>query len=189
MTLPPALRKFVLTAHITASVGWLGAVLAYLALDLIASMGNDVQAVRGAYFAMEVIIVYVIVPLALTALLVGIVNALGAPWGLLRHYWVVVKLLLTLFATTILLLEVPSVRYLAKMAASAADPRGLPGTLPHSIGGAVILLIVIILSAYKPRGMTPYGWRKEREQRRPVARAVRRSRRACPARCPAMRRR
>jgi len=78
---------------------------------------------------------------------------------------VVVKLLLTLFATTILLLEVPTVRYVAEKAASATDPRGLPGTLPHSIGGAVILLIVIVLSVYKPRGITPYGWRKEREQR------------------------
>ena len=31
MTMAPALRGFVLTAHVTASVGWLGAVAVFLA--------------------------------------------------------------------------------------------------------------------------------------------------------------
>lgn len=53
MSMPPRLRKFVLTTHVTTSVGWLGAVAAYLALDLTAVNSQDVQTVRGAYFAME----------------------------------------------------------------------------------------------------------------------------------------
>ena len=36
MTMPPRVRKFVLTAHVTTSVGWLGTVIAYLALDVTA---------------------------------------------------------------------------------------------------------------------------------------------------------
>jgi hypothetical protein len=165
MTDARGLRRLVLTAHITTSVGWLGAVVAYLALDIIATVSQDMSAVRAAYFAMNVIIVYVIVPLALASVLIGIANALSAPWGLFRHYWVVVKFLLTLFATTILLLEVQTVRYLAEMAATSADPRELPGSLPHSIGGLVVLLSVTVLSIYKPRGMTRYGWRKQQEGR------------------------
>lgn len=108
MTASPGLHRLVLTAHITTSVGWLGAVAAYLALDIIATAGQDVVSVRAAYFGMEALILYVIVPFALISVLVGIVNALSAPWGLFQHYWVVVKLLLTLFAITILLLEVPA---------------------------------------------------------------------------------
>jgi hypothetical protein len=34
MALTPRLRKLALTAHVTASVGWLGAVVAFLALSI-----------------------------------------------------------------------------------------------------------------------------------------------------------
>jgi hypothetical protein len=159
-------RKAVLVTHVVTSVGWLGAVAAYLGLDVVAMTAADVQRVRAAYLGMEVIALYVIVPLALASVLIGIVNSLGTPWGLLRHYWVLVKLLLTLFAATILLLETPTIRHLAAVAASGADPRELPGTLAHSIGGLVVLLVTTILSVVKPRGATRYGWRKQQQQRR-----------------------
>ncbi|WP_192583703.1 DUF2269 domain-containing protein [Streptomyces albicerus] len=166
MIMPPRLRKTVLTAHVATSVGWLGAVMAYLALDVTAATSQDIPTVRGAYAAMEVTVLYAIVPLALASVLIGIVNALGTPWGLFRHYWVLVKLLLTVLAATVLLIETQTVSHLAEQAASSADPRELPGTLPHSIGGLVVLLITLILSMFKPRGMTRYGWRKQDEQRR-----------------------
>jgi hypothetical protein len=98
--------------------------------------------------------------------IIGIVNALGTSWGLFRHYWVLMKLLLTLVATAVLLLETQTIRTSADAAESGADPRGLPGTLPHSIGGLVVLLLVTILSTYKPKGQTRYGWRKQQAQRR-----------------------
>ena len=165
MSTSSGLRRLILTAHITTSVGWLGAVIAYLALDLIATAGQDVARVRAAFVGMEAIIGYVIVPLALASVLIGIVNALSAPWGLFDHYWVVVKLVLSLFAVTILLLEVQNVRYMADVAAAGADARSLPGSLPHSIGGLIVLLVITILSVFKPQGMTRYGWRKQRQRR------------------------
>jgi hypothetical protein len=145
--------------------------MAYLALDLIATVGQDVASVRAAYFGMEILILYIIVPLALASVLIGIVNALSSPWGLFQHYWIVAKFVLTLFAITILLLEVRSVRYLAEIAASGADPRELPGSLPHSIGGLIVLFVITILSVYKPRGVTRYGWRKQQKRRLENARA------------------
>ncbi|WP_053715387.1 hypothetical protein [Saccharothrix sp. NRRL B-16348] len=166
MRFPPGVRKFVLLTHITTSVGWLGAVLAYLALDITATTGQDVETVRAAYVAMGIMTSYVIVPLALASVLIGVVNALGTPWGLFRHYWVLVKLLLTAFAATVLLIEVSAVRHLADAATSAVDPRELPGTLLHSVGGSVVLLLVMVLSVYKPRGVTRYGWRRQQAQRR-----------------------
>jgi hypothetical protein len=166
VTLPPGLRKVVLTTHVVTSVGWLGGVAAYLALDVVAVTSGTVQLVRAAYLAMEMIASFVIVPLALASVLIGIVNAVGTPWGLLRHYWVLAKLLLTLLATTVLLLEMQTISRLADAASSVADPRQLPGTLPHSVGGLLVLLIVTILSVFKPRGVTPYGWRKQQQQRR-----------------------
>ncbi len=171
MNTSSGLRRLILTAHITTSVGWLGAVIAYLALDIAATSGQDVASVRAAFFGMEAIIVYVIVPLALASVLIGIVNAVSAPWGLFQHYWVVVKLVLSLFAVIILLLEVQNVRYMADVAATGADPRKLPGSLPHSIGGLIVLVITTILSVFKPRGVTRYGWRKQRQRQIPQPRA------------------
>lgn len=163
---PPRLRKLVLTAHVVSSVGWLGAVVAYIALDVAAVTGRDVQRVRATYLAMEILVGYVIVPLALTSVLVGFLNALGTTWGLIRHYWVLAKLMLTLFATTVLLLETRTISSLAQVAESGTDPRELPGSLPHSIGGLAVLLSATVLSVYKPRGLTRYGQRKQRRQHR-----------------------
>jgi len=73
---------------------------------------------------------------------------------------------LSLFAAIILLLETSTIRHLAEVAASGADPRELPGTLAHSVGGLVVLLVTTILSVVKPRGLTRYGWRKQQQQRR-----------------------
>ena len=153
--------------HVVTSMGWLGAVLAYIALVVTAVASSDTARIRAAYLAMDMTVTYAIVPLALAAVIIGVVNALGTSWGLFRHYWVLVKLLLTLVATTVLLLEAQTVRSLAEAAGSGADPRDLPGTLPHSIGGLVVLLIVTVLSIYKPKGLTRYGWRKQRGERRP----------------------
>jgi putative copper export protein len=161
MNIRRALSRLVLTAHIITSVGWLGAVMAYLALDIVASASEDIAAVRAAYFGMDLSIRLVIVPLAIASVLIGTVNALTSSWGLFRHYWVLVKLLLTIFATVILLLEVQNVTYMAELASTSADPRTLPGSLLHSIGGLVVLITVAVLSVYKPKGLTPRGWRKQ----------------------------
>jgi hypothetical protein len=171
--LTPALRAFALTAHVTSSVGWLGAVIAYLALVVAALTSRDAQTVRAAWIAMEVTGWYVIVPLALAALLTGLVQALGTTWGLFRHYWVLLKLLLTVLATTVLLLHMPTVSLLAGVAARAegAGVGGLPGELLHAGGGLLVLLVTTTLSVYKPRGLTPYGWRKQDERRTVLATA------------------
>lgn len=162
----PVLRKVTLTAHVATSVGWFGAVLAYLALDVTATTGQDDATVRGAYAAMEVTVDYVVVPLAMASVLIGLLNAVGTRWGLLRHYWVLVKFALTVFAAAVLLVESRTVGHLADEAASRADPTGLPGTLPHSVGGLLVLLLVLALSVFKPQGVTRYGWRRQREEGR-----------------------
>jgi hypothetical protein len=97
--LTPSLRKFALTAHVTSSVGWLGAVASFLVLALAGLIGRDNQMVRSAYIATELTTWYAIVPLAFASLLTGLVVALGTPWGLFRHYWVLVKFMLTILAT------------------------------------------------------------------------------------------
>jgi hypothetical protein len=81
MTMPPGLRKLMLAAHLSCSLGWIGAVVAYLALGVAAATSQDAQTVRAAWIAMELTGWYVIVPLALAALVTGLVMALGTPWA------------------------------------------------------------------------------------------------------------
>ena len=170
MIMTPRLRKFALAVHIALSVGWIGAVAGYIALDVAAAISQEAQTLRAAYLAMELIAWYVIVPLALASLLTGIVMSLGTNWGLFRHYWVLISLLLTIVATVVLLVETQTISYFADIAAdpttSSDDLRALGSTLVHSVGGTVVLLVILVLNVYKPRGVTRYGWRKQQEQRR-----------------------
>jgi hypothetical protein len=168
MIMPPRLRKFALASHITLAVGWIGAVAGYIALDVAGATSQNAQTLRAAYLAMELIAWYVIVPLALASLLSGLMMSVGTKWGLFRHYWVLISLILTIFATLVLLVETQTISYYADIAAdpttSGDDLRTLRNTLLHSVGGTVVLLVILMLNVYKPRGMTRYGWRKQQEQ-------------------------
>lgn len=169
MILTPRLRKFALAVHIVLAVGWIGAVAGYIALDVVAATSEDARTLRAAYLAMDLIAWYVIVPLAFASLLTGLVMSLGTKWGLFRYYWVLISLLLTVIATVVLLVETQTISYYAGMAAdpttSGDDLRALGSTLVHSVGGTVVLLVILVLNVYKPRGMTRYGWRKQQERR------------------------
>ena len=174
ITLTPPLRKFALAAHITVSVGWIGAVAAYIALDVTAATSGETETLRAAYLGMDLLARSVIVPLAIASLLSGLVVSVGTKWGLFRHYWVVVSLMLTIVATVVLVVETRTISHLAAVAAdpttSSEDLRSLGNTLVHSVGGTVVLLAILVLNVYKPPGLTPYGWRKQQEERQAMQR-------------------
>jgi hypothetical protein len=155
----PALRKLVLMTHIVSSVGWLGAVVAFLALSISGLINSDPARVRGAYLAMEMIGWLVIVPLSLASLLTGLINSLGSAWGLFRHYWVIFKLLIAIVATALLLLHMQPTSYVATVAANttlnAADLQSVRIQLIADAGAAIVVLVIAtVLSVYKPRGLT-----------------------------------
>lgn len=167
MIFPPGLRKLALTAHVTASVGWVGAVVAFLGLAAVGLGSEDPPTVRGAYLVMEPTARLVLLPLAFASLITGIVQSLGTAWGLFRHYWVSFKLLINLFATVILLIYMGTFREMARVAADPSSDLDLVRSASpalHATLALLILLVATVLAVYKPRGMTRYGWRKQREQ-------------------------
>jgi hypothetical protein len=161
----PRLRKLALTAHVTSSVGWLGAVAGFLALAIAAQTSRGPATVRGAYVAMELTGWYVIVPFCLAALVTGLVMSLGTRWGLFRHYWVLVKLLITVIAALILFGFTQTLGSLGELATNPAlsidELRNLnQSPALHSGGGLLALLVTTVVAVFKPWGMTRYGRRK-----------------------------
>lgn len=164
MSMPPPLRKFALTVHLTCSLGWIGAVIVYLALVLAALTTPDADTLRSAWSMMEVSALYVIVPLAIGSLVTGLLMALGTKWGLFRHYWVLISFGLTVFAAGVLVQHIQTIRSYAALAAEPSTSvavlrAGLSGELLHAGVGLIVLLVIQVLNVYKPQGLTPYGWR------------------------------
>ncbi len=168
----PRLRKLALSVHLTVAVGWIGSVLAYLALGLAAMTTDDDEILRAAWIAMDLTGWYVIVPLAIASIATGLIMALGTKWGLFRHYWVLYSFVMTLVAVVVLVLHMPDVSELANVAregAMGAEGRHLlgqlrSGDLLHPSLGLVVLATVQVLNIYKPSGMTRYGRRKQRAE-------------------------
>lgn len=168
LTMTPRLRKVALTVHVVVSVGWLGAVAGFIALAVVGLTSQDAALVRAADLMMAVTGWAVIVPLCLAALLTGLLSSLGTTWGLFRHYWVLTKLLMNVFATVILLIYMQSLTYIAGVAAqtsgaSSGDLSRLrdPSSVVHAASTVVLLVVATTLSVYKPRGLTAYGRRQQ----------------------------
>lgn len=158
MIAPPALRKPLLTLHIVSSIGLIGTVASFLVLAVSGIVAANIATVEVAYLSMSMLTWRIIVPLAFIALAVGVVQSLVTPWGLFRHYWVVAKLALTVFAVVVLMVQTATIERLAD-AAAAGSLVGLEidrlSMVVHAAGGLAVLVIATLLSVYKPRGTTP----------------------------------
>ena len=169
MTMRPNIRKFVRTGHVVVTVGWLGSVAAFLALAVAGLVSPDGQIVRASYLAMDLIARFVIVPLSIIPLLLtGPILSLGTPWGLFRHYWIIVKLVINLLSTAILLVHLRPIHYMARVAMqgtlSSADRPVQIQLVVAAAAGILALLIATCLAVYKPRGMTAYGSHKQYQE-------------------------
>ena len=155
-------RKLVLTSHITSAVGLLGAVAAFLTLAVAGLVSRDPQIVHAAYPAMKLVAWLVIVPLAFASLLIGASQSLLTNWGLVRHYWVVAKLVLTVVAIAVLLAQMNTIGLLADAAGGsklmAGELRGMQvRLLIHGSGGLFVLVLATVLAVFKPEGLTPWA--------------------------------
>lgn len=165
MALTPPLRKAILTTHVVSSVGWVGAVLVYLALGVAAVTSDDVYLVRAVYVAMDWAAWVVLVPLAAAALVTGVAQSLVTKWGLLRHYWVIFKLAITLVATAVLVAYTGTLETFADVATTSPftahhlDLLRNPSVVVHAVGALFLLLAATALAVYKPAGVTRRGYR------------------------------
>jgi hypothetical protein len=174
-TMTPNLRKLALTIHLTASIGWIGAAAAFLALAITALISADADAVRAMFRAMELLGWVILVPVSLLSLVTGIIQALGTPWGLTRHSWVIATLVINVVAVLVLLGFMfndlaPLVAIAENGAFTIDDLVKLkdPAPVTHAAGGLALLLTAAALSVYKPRGTPRHARRQQRAQTKPT---------------------
>lgn len=167
MSLPPSWRKLILAVHLTCSVGWIGSICAYLVVAFAVPITHEPETVRAAWISMDLLGWYAIVPLAVASLATGILIASLTRWGLLRHYWVLISLSGTAVLIAILIFHMPDVSAQAERARNASPDALLEmgSDIPHALLGLLSLIGILVLNIYKPRGLTRYGWRRERDAR------------------------
>ena len=165
------MRKLGLVVHVGTSVGWVGAALAFLVLAVAASTADDPATIRGSLVAMGTVFWFAIVPLALGTVAIAVLQSLLSPYGLLRHWWVVVKLLVTLLATAVVISYGTTMTSVVAAAGDVSLSNGQLRALAlspllHATLGIGVLLVALVLSVYKPSGLTPIGWRWQDDLRR-----------------------
>lgn len=94
--LPRPVRQVWMILHVACSVGWLGVLAACLTLRL-SGQGAAATTLTEALF----------LPATLLVLLTGVVLGLGTRWGLVKFYWVLVKLLVALVLVAVANLVFP----------------------------------------------------------------------------------
>ncbi len=162
MMMTPKLTRMMLSAHVATSVGCIGAVAAYLILSIVGLNGIEPANARIIYGAMELIGWYVVTPLCIAALVTGLIQSFTTKWGLFRYYWIVAKLVLTIFTIAVLLRTLDHASQTLAMSVLHVDHllELRPHLIVHASAGLAVLTAITALSIYKPWGMTPFGRRK-----------------------------
>ena len=152
----PRTRKGVLVAHIVAAGAWIGLDVVLAVLVFTPLLTSDTAAAALCYQAMPLLFWPILVS-GLTCLGTGLVLGMGTHHGLLRHWWVLVKLVLnTVLTSLVVVLLGPG------MAEAAEAGRRLAAGLPVDVDlsnmvfppivSGTSLLVATVLAVYKPWG-------------------------------------
>jgi uncharacterized membrane protein len=160
------MRKFVLLTHILSAVSWIGVDLVMGVLSFRGLSTDDPQTLATAYGGLALFCVPLLLTLGLLTLTTGVVLGLGTRFGLVRYWWVVTKLVITVgFCVLVLVALQPT------LAEAATQTAVVDGTLPERLTdvrrnmifpplvSTSALLFASWLSVYKPWGVTPRGRR------------------------------
>ncbi|MDX2937324.1 PDR/VanB family oxidoreductase [Streptomyces ipomoeae] len=166
-------RKMWLTLHVGVGVGWLGVSLAMLALSIVGVTTDSHEVRHSSYVLMNTFDVALAIPSVFLAIITGVVVSLGTPWGLVKHRWVLAKLIIALSLPVLATFEG---EWIDTLAARTENPAAEPGETGILLVGAMSLFLAllwtaVILSVFKPGGKTRWG-RREGRRRRPSETAV-----------------
>ncbi|MFD1719443.1 hypothetical protein [Georgenia deserti] len=152
-------RRTVLVTHIAAAGTWLGMDVVMGVLVLVAGTSASPTTQAVAYRALEMVVTVPLVVAAVLTAATGMVLGLGSRYGLVRYWWVTVKVIITaVLITLVLVLLRPGVREAAERGEAVlggGDAVLAVGDLifPPIVSTAAVLF-AIVLSVVKPWGRT-----------------------------------
>ena len=146
-------RDIALVLHVLSSVGWFGIAVAVAVAVVTAGLTGDHGLTHSLYRAVAAS-GWLSVPAGLVAALTGALMGLGTRYGLIRHWWVVVKTLVTI---AVVVTDAFLVSVFANSAAATDHPA--PPLFGATVAHVVVLVIATVLSVVKPKGLTPWGRR------------------------------
>ncbi|HSA48884.1 MAG TPA: hypothetical protein VLH10_02070 [Yinghuangia sp.] len=154
---PRGVRRAVNSSHVVVAVGLVGVEWVMVMLGVIARNSDDPALRHNVYEVMRSLVFAAGIPLAALSLVTGVVLSLRTPWGLWKHLWIKVKIVLLILVIVLGAGVVSSwVRELGAMTAPGGDPSGLTAVQWYQIAGASVQLAALIaatfLSVYKPSG-------------------------------------
>ena len=157
-------RKVTLVVHLVSAGAWIGIDVMVAVLVGVGWFSDDPVRQGTAYQALGWFVVWPMLSAGLLSLASGLVLGLGSKWGLVRYWWVLVKLVLNVVLCTLILVALrpglPEVvdhgRALATGAASDIDVSFL--FFPPAVS-LTALLVASTLAVFKPWGRVRRGHR------------------------------
>jgi hypothetical protein len=150
-------RKGVLVLHIASAGAWLGIDVVMAFVTFSALLTEDLRTKALCYQVLERFIVWPLLVTGLVCLLTGLLLGLGSKYGLVKFWWVLVKLVLNVVLTALVLISLkPGVEQLGEAGRQIAA--GGPDTVPVGdmifppIVSPTALMIAMLLSVFKPWG-------------------------------------
>jgi hypothetical protein len=154
--LAPAHRKIWLVLHLVSAGGWIGVDVIVAVLVGVGRLGRS-PAERGlAYQALGTFVVWPMLTSGLVCLLTGVVLGWYSKWGLLRYWWVAVKLGINVVLCTVIVTVLQP--WMPEIRAYGADLSGTPSTLDVNsllfppVVSLTALSLATVLGVFKPWG-------------------------------------
>ncbi|TDD26319.1 hypothetical protein E1287_36495 [Actinomadura sp. KC06] len=150
-------RKTVLVTHIVSAGAWIGIDVMVAVLVLTGRFGSSDE-VRGlAYEALATFVVWPMLGAGSLSLITGIILGLGTRWGLVRYWWVAIKLVLNIVLCTLILVALrPGMdevgAYGRDLVNGAPEPAGISNLFFPPAVSLVTLTLATVLAVAKPWG-------------------------------------
>lgn len=159
-------RKAFLVVHIVSAALWFGVDIALGVLALTAMLTADAATAGVALVAVDLFAVWPMVGASLVCLGTGVVLGLGSRYGLVRYWWVAIKLAITVLMSVLTFFALrPGVGEAATVGERllAGDPTAV---VPDGLIYPVVVAPTLLLIAYVLSTVTPWG--RIRRPRPPV---------------------
>ncbi|MEU0876953.1 hypothetical protein ABZ345_00020 [Lentzea sp. NPDC005914] len=170
-------RKAVLLVHVLSAAAWLGIDLALGICVVVARSTEDVNVAGVAIRAIDLFAIWPMFGASVVCMISGVVLGLGSKYGLVRYWWVAVKLVVNVGMSLLIAFALrPSVAEAARVGALmlAGDPTAAvpAGLMPPVVVAPTLLLFAYILSVFKPWGRIRKSAQPVKRERRDLVGAV-----------------